>query len=1340
MKNNSNELTGTHLTDLLAMTKIGTWDWEMKTGKVVYSDAWAEILGYSFSDLPQTVETWERMVLPEDLVYANEQIERHLSGEKPLYEAEFRMICKDGSIIWAQDKGKVTECDENGNPLRFVGVLQDVSRIKKAEERLRENQQTLDLAVNVAELGTWDWDIPGNIIRYNDEYLNMLGYSQSDINGSMEEWEAMNHPEDLPISLQMLDDYMAGKIPKYECEIRMKHKDGSYIWTRDVGRIVSRDAEGNATRLIGGHLNIDALKRTESRLTEALDKLAHHREVLESEIEERTNTLIEQDRMLWTVNQISGELLTFNPHDDFDALVHNCLWLLGEATNKSRVYIWKDYIAEDGEVCCTQIYEWVRGAESIQGDEQFEGLSYKSLPFFNRAIDSGKCLNSLIRDMSDAEREILEPQGIKTILIAPVKVSGKRWGFIGIDNCESEQLFTETEETMFLMSGAMLASTIEKVENEKQMREAEERIQLMINSSPLCFNLWDENMNNIMSNDEAVRLFGLSSQQEYLDRFFELSPEYQPCGRLSRDMAAEYIGKALREGYQRFEWMHQRLDGTPIPAEITLVRIKHKNSYTVAGYTRDLRELKAMLAKLQAKENELISARDEALLSSKAKSNFLANMSHEIRTPMNAISGLAEIILRESRGRKSAEHAVGIKNACSNLLNIINDILDISKIESGKLEIIKSQYEFSSLLNDVITISRMRLGGKQLMFITDIDIHLPALMVGDEIRIKQILINLLSNAIKFTQEGHIALRVSGSVNGNQAELRFAVTDTGMGIKQEDIERLFAEFERVNTTKNRSIEGTGLGLAISKQLCEMMGGAIEVQSVFGKGSVFTVTIPQECPEYERLSAVSEAKSVLLYEPRELYLRSITETIENLGCKCVPCTIQTELYDNISLMPYDFILTSSLHLKKVQTLVKTNRLDAVVAVFADYGETIDDDRVYSIFFPINCLQMADMLNGQTSDWDYRAYDKTGESFTAPTARVLVVDDNPVNLKVATGLMSPYQFTIDTAENGLQAVEKVKSNRYDLVFMDHMMPEMDGIDATAAIRQLDGEYYRTLPIIALTANALVGTRELFIREGMNDFLAKPIEISKLGHLLAKWLPKSKKVKSLSSEQPTATTQEMDLAITGVNTVQGILSVGGSRDDYLQILASYYADGNNKCTSLLHHFTEKDISAFRTEVHALKSTSATIGAVELSTMAAKLEIAAQSGSWDMIDQSIDEFLTALRQILEAMRPFVGVDDECSKDNRTSGDFAMLREMLEALSHAAEVAGIGKIENYLAKLQEFSWPDEITRGLLAIREQLSVFDYDGVLDCVKQLQVNLKLNQNALPFCSSDSTPYSPL
>lgn len=1187
------------------------------------------------------------------------------------------------------------------------------------------NNFSLNNLYSISGMGIWVFDLSSNFIQYNDEYLNMLGYTQNDVNGSIKEWKAMYHPKDLTRAMKMLANYLAGKSESFTYELRIRNCSGDYIWVRNTAHITARNANGVPTQLVGTHLNINEVKQSQKKLAQALKSLKYNHISMEQAAEKHSMEMLEQGKLLWTVNQISRKLLAISSNEDFESIVKDCLSLLGESIEKNRVYIWKDCIDSAGRSCCTLIYEWVHGVDPVCDKVRFWKIPYEELPCIQSVINEDKCLNSLMRTLSDSEKRILTPQGIKTILIAPISINGNRWGFIGVDNCENEQLFSIVEENMLLMSGSLLASAIEKRVTDAALREMEERTQIMLNATPLCCNLWTQDFQNMSCNDEAVRLFELTSQQEYLDRFFELSPEFQPCGKPSNEQAAEYILKAFEEGYCRFEWLHQKIDGTPIPAEITLVRIKHKGGFIVAGYTRDLREQKAMLEELKTKD-ALRRARDQALSNSKAKSNFLANMSHEIRTPMNAISGFAEIILRESTSKKTTEYANGIKSACGSLISIINDILDITKIESGKLEIYNNQYELASLLNDAITISRMKLGSKPLMFITDIDSLLPARLIGDEIRMKQILLNILSNAIKYTQEGYIALRVFSTLEGNQATIHISVKDSGVGIKPEDLEQLFDEFERVNTTKNRNIEGTGLGLAISKQLCEMMGGHIKVESTFGVGSDFIVCIPQECPSYERIAQVKEEKSVLLYEPRERYRFSIAETLENLDCKCISCANQSELYNNIRIIPFDYVLTAALHIKKVKSTLQKYNLSVPVAAFADYGETVSEDTIGTILFPVNCLQLANLLNGHHTAGNFTGHSTADINFTAKSARVLVVDDNLVNLQVAKGLMEPYQFTIDTALNGLEAIKMVQHTEYDLVFMDHMMPEMDGVDATAAIRSLHGDYYQNLPIIALTANALVGTREMFIREGMNDFLAKPIEINKLAHLLIKWLPPTKVIKSMPSEIVKADeivkAKEIvsDWNIAGVNTVQGIMSVGGSKENYLQILSAYHTDGMEKCSSLLQHITRNDIAAFRTEIHALKSTSATIGAIEISSLAANLETAAQSCDHTYIDHNIKYFLTSLQSVLDSIRLLIPNSQPASTDSRTYGNDAELIEILNSLQTAAEFVNISQIEEELKKLLEFIWNEDITKEVHSIQRYLSVFDYDAILECVIRLKESI--------------------
>ncbi len=384
-----------------------------------------------------------------------------------------------------------------------------------------------------------------------------------------------------------------------------------------------------------------------------------------------------------------------------------------------------------------------------------------------------------------------------------------------------------------------LKATIDK------MREADERVQLMLDATPLCCNLWDKNLNNILCNQEAVELFELSNKQEYLDRFFELSPQYQPCGTPSSEKAQEYIRKAFDEGWCRFEWMHQKLNGEPVPSEITLVRVKYKDEYIIAGYTRDLRELKAMLNDMLKVEADLRLARDIAENNARAKSEFLANMSHEIRTPMNGILGMLNLAMDTELNEEQRDYMNKMDQSAKNLLRIINDILDVSKIEAGKMSIELADFDLKEVFTEIENVFSTKIRENGLAFDINVAQDIPMQVIGDSLRLKQILLNLINNALKFTKKGGINVKVEKiREQDNFAHLMFSVKDTGIGLTQEQIQGLFKPFTQADTSTTRKYGGTGLGLAICKSLANMMGGEIWVESEPDKGSIFYFTAKLE----------------------------------------------------------------------------------------------------------------------------------------------------------------------------------------------------------------------------------------------------------------------------------------------------------------------------------------------------------------------------------------------------------------------------------------------------------------------------------------------------------------
>jgi len=520
---------------------------------------------------------------------------------------------------------------------------------------------------------------------------------------------------------------------------------------------------------------------------------------------------------------------------------------------------------------------------------------------------------------------------------------------------------------------------------------------------------------------------------------------------------------------------------------------------------------------IEKQNMELIEANKKIEIASRAKTDFLAKMSHEIRTPMNAITGMAELLFRYELSNEARNYVKDIKQAGNNLISIINDILDLSKIESGKLEIIPANYLLASLVNDTVNIIRTRIRDKPIRFFTNIDGNIPHSLIGDEVRMRQIFINLLSNAAKYTSKGFISLSITiepkpdTQEEEDQIRLKISVADSGVGVKPEDQEKLFGDFVRVDRKNNDNTEGTGLGLSIAKRLCVAMGGSISMESEYGKGSVFTAVIPQGVLLSVPFAAVVDAakKKVLVYEGRKVYARSLCWSLENMNVPYIMSNDLNDFSDALLREDWYYVFSGYGLYERIKPIIEKlpEGKRPPLALLTEWGTEAYIPNVRFVSIPVPSLSIANVLNGQPDAKDYNeSYGVT--RFTFSRARIMVVDDIPTNLKVAEGLLESYKVTVDSCLGGEEAIEVLKNNHYDLVFMDHMMPGMDGIEAAAIIREWEARQNgRQIPIVALTANAVVGMREMFIEKGFSDFLSKPIDISKLDDILNRWLPVEKR-----------------------------------------------------------------------------------------------------------------------------------------------------------------------------------------------------------------------------------------
>ena len=694
------------------------------------------------------------------------------------------------------------------------------------------------------------------------------------------------------------------------------------------------------------------------------------------------------------------------------------------------------------------------------------------------------------------------------------------------------------------------------------------------------------------------------------------------------------------------------LTGAEQMQEYILYTILYVVIVCIICFSRHAQLLRDMRNTERIKEMEQL-----ALRQNKLKSSFLANMSHEIRTPMNAIIGMSELALEYDCQPQQKNYIRQIHDSGKSLLAIINDILDFSKIESGKMEIVPVNYNLMKLLCDISNLILVRIGSKPIKMILRVNPDLPNNLFGDDVRLRQIILNIAGNAAKFTEKGFIILQADFWENQECPDnlqkdfigIKISVIDSGLGIKKEDLNCLFNAFQQVNSKVTRNKEGTGLGLTISKQLVEQMNGKITVESEYGKGSVFTLFIPQQKQNEE----------------------NIFDNYEKVFENAERCS------DNNSLM--DIPVASVLNSKDFSSL------------FGDTTEQI--------------------------------------SFYAPNANILVVDDNAVNLQVATGLLSRFKVNVETCNSGKECLNLLfaeNPNKFDIVFMDHMMPEMDGIETLEKIREKEKELNvrQKQIVIALSANAMNSAKEMFMEKGFDDFLAKPVQGKDFAFILKKWLAKDliTEVNNADEKKSYSATQieiPTDLEIPSdedLDLDEAVKNIG-SYETYSKIVKTFYNTIEKNVTEIEAFYKQKELKSYTILVHALKSSARIIGAKKLSLLAEKLEKAAKENDVDFMEENTEQLLILYKSYGNILKPIAEKkESDSEKASLSKDDFISILNEIQDSCQTCDLPIIEEKADILSKHQ-LPIKDNVQEKLDELFAAIENIDFEKIEEVINEIQ-----------------------